>query len=250
MYLIILASGKGTRLRNLTKENPKCFLKINDKYIIDYLSPIFKDFSKVFIIAGYKRKKFREKKFNKTKIIINKNYKSTNMVESLFCVPKKIDQDCIVVYADIVFDLAILKILLKKKGTLMPVNLNWLNLWKKRMPYNKIRFDAENLTTDKKYLSSIVGNILGKMPIVQYMGMLKITKFDFKNLKKFYKKLKNRRIDMTNFLNLAVNKKIIKIKILKTRKFWFEIDTKRDFDLTNKSLKNIINYQHYTKNYL
>ena len=211
MYLIILASGKGTRLGALTKDRPKCFLKINGKYVIDYLSPIFKYFNKVFIVTGYKNKKFNERKFNNTEIIINRNYKSTNMVESLFCVSKKIKQDCIIVYADIIFDLAILRILLRKKGTIMPLNLKWLNLWKKRMSFDKIRLDAENIRVNKKYLLNIGGNILGNLPKVQYMGIFKITKFDFKNLRNFYNKLKNKKIDMTNFLNLAINKKIIKI---------------------------------------
>ena len=34
MNLIILASGKGSRLKKLTKNNPKCLLKIKGKTII------------------------------------------------------------------------------------------------------------------------------------------------------------------------------------------------------------------------
>ena len=36
MKLVILASGRGSRLKRLTKLNPKCLLKINNKAVIDY----------------------------------------------------------------------------------------------------------------------------------------------------------------------------------------------------------------------
>ena len=79
MHLIVLASGKGSRLGQLTKDKPKCFLKVDGKYIIDHLAPIFKYFEKVFIVVGHKRAKFYEKQYDKTKIVLNKNYKNTNM---------------------------------------------------------------------------------------------------------------------------------------------------------------------------
>jgi choline kinase len=242
MHLIVLASGKGSRLGQLTKDKPKCFLKVDGKYIIDHLAPIFKYFEKVFIVVGHKRAKFYEKQYDKTKIVLNKNYKNTNMVESLFSVSEKIYKDCIMVYSDIVFDLSILRSLINKRGTIMPVNTEWLNLWKKRMSYKKIKLDAENLTMNKDYLSSIGEPINKKFPTTQYMGILKITKFDYRILKKFYIRLRNRKVDMTTFLNLVIKKKFIKIKVFRTKKYWFEIDTRKDLILANdffqKELKN------------
>ena len=52
MHLIVLASGKGSRLGQLTKDKPKCFLKVDGKYIIEHLAPIFEHFEKVFIVVG------------------------------------------------------------------------------------------------------------------------------------------------------------------------------------------------------
>ena len=238
MYLIVLASGRGSRLGNLTKHKPKCFLKLNNKHIIDYLTPAFKYFEKIFIVVGYKKNKFNTKNFKNTKIILNKNFKNTNMVESLFCFHKKINKDCIVVYSDILFDHSILINLIKKKGSIMPVYINWLRLWKKRMAFKNIKFDAENITINKNYISDIGGPIKKKFPSTQYMGIVKLKKFDFGNLKKFYVNLKNNKIDMTRFLNLALKKKIVRIKAYKTKKFWFEIDTVKDFKLANNFFTN------------
>ena len=55
MHLIVLASGKGSRLGQLTKDKPKCFLKVDGKYIIEHLAPIFEHFEKVFIVVGHKK---------------------------------------------------------------------------------------------------------------------------------------------------------------------------------------------------
>ena len=44
MKSIILAAGKGTRLKELTKSTPKCLVKIQGKSIIEYQLEIFENF--------------------------------------------------------------------------------------------------------------------------------------------------------------------------------------------------------------
>ena len=52
------------------------------------------------------------------------------------------------------------------------------------------------------------------------MGIIKFTYKDFKKLNKFFYLLKNKKIDFTSFLNLAINYKIIKLKAVETKSFW------------------------------
>ena len=59
---------------------------------------------------------------------------------------------------------------------------------------------------------------------------------DFFKLKKFFKSLGNNKIEFTKFLNLAIQKKIIKIKALKTKAFWVEIDNLKDLKVAEKFL--------------
>ena len=54
MNLIILASGKGSRLKRLTKNNPKCLLKIKGKTIIERILESSNLFKKTIIVTGYK----------------------------------------------------------------------------------------------------------------------------------------------------------------------------------------------------
>ena len=62
-------------------------------------------------------------------------------------------------------------------------------------------------------------------------GSYKIMNRDFFKLKKFFK-TQDKNIDFTNFLNLAIRNKIIKLKYSKTKMDWFEIDNLEDLKYT------------------
>ena len=239
MILIILASGSGKRLKNKTKKIPKCLVEVNGKPIIEYMQKFINCFDKIFVIAGYKSD--RVKKFfnnKKVKVIYNNKYDSTNMVHSLFCASKYVKEDVVVSYSDIIFDYSIFYSLKREKFNSIPVNINWLKLWKKRMPISKIKKDAENLISKGNKLISIGEKITNKYPKYQFMGLMKIIYKDFFLMKKYYDKINNKKIDFTSFINLMLRDKKINIRCLTTNKFWLEIDNLNDLNLAKKILKS------------
>lgn len=237
MQLIILAAGKGSRLPKKFRNKPKCLVKISGKTILDHNSVFFKKFKSIHIITGYKQKYLKEYSDKKNiKTIHNKMYKYSNMVHSLFLSSKYIYTDTVICYGDIIFDYNIFN-LLKQKKDIMPININWLNLWKKRMPLKKIADDAESLDIKNNKLTSIGEKISGKMPSYQYMGIFKLSKKSFFILKKYYQKLNNKEIDMTSFLNNALKQKKINFIIKKYKSYWYEIDTAKDIKVAEKAIK-------------
>ena len=148
-----------------------------------------------------------------------------------------------IVYGDVIFDPNIYK-LLKKSQNLIPVNINWLNNWKKRMSAKNILNDAENLTIKKDGKLNEIGNKIDKkkMPKYQFMGIIKIKKKSFDNCYRFFQKLKNKKIDMTAFLNLCIKKRVMTLKTRKYSSFWYEIDTASDHKFAEIEMKkNILN---------
>lgn len=236
MQLIVLAAGRGSRLPEKFRFNPKCLCQVNGKTIFEHNLNFFKKFKKKIIIGGYKNNLL--KKFSKKysfKLIKNKNFKSTNMVESLFIASNYVKDDVVICYGDIIFDSSLFN-QLKKKDNLIPLNINWFDFWKKRMSRKKIMFDAEDVKISNGRLISIGNRINNKMPKYQFMGVLKMKKNSFYILRRFYKSINNKKIDMTTFIDKSIQEKKINFKIIKYKRSWFEIDTYNDLKTTSKIL--------------
>ena len=235
MILLILASGSGNRLKHLTRNNPKCLVKINNRPIINFMDQFINKFKKTFVVVGYKSKKIKEyfNDYSRVKLIKNNLFKDTNMVESIFCAKKFINDDVVIVYSDIIFDTNIYN-LLKKKNNIMPVNSSWEKIWSLRMNKKRIKYDAENIVIRKNTLVSIGGKIESEFPKNQFMGIVKFLKKDFNRMYEFYKKINNKKIDFTGFIQLFMRNNNVKIKCYKTKKFWFEIDTIKDLRVAKK----------------
>ena len=235
MQLLILASGRGSRLNKLTSDKPKCLVVIRSKTMLGRISKNFTKFNETIIVTGYKSKMIN-KKFPKIKKIINKKFMTTNMVHSLFCAKKYIKDDIIISYSDIVFDDKIIDKMIKFNYSHIPLNKEWLSLWKKRMDEKKINDDAENLLTKKNKVISIGDKIKNMRPKLQFMGLIKLKYKDFIKLYKYFKNLNNPKIDMTSFLNNALKDKVISLSYFKTSRYWFEIDNIKDKKITEKLL--------------
>ena len=237
MDLILLSAGRGSRLSKKLRLKPKSLARINNKAIIEHNLKFFNKFKKKYIITGYKKNLLSHfAKKNNFKIVHNSNFKTTNMVYSMFLASKYINQDVLVCYGDIIFDPKIYN-LFNSKENIIPLNLNWLKVWKKRMSNKNIKKDAENVTINKNYLTSIGGKIEKKYPKYQYMGIFKLKKKSYFDLKKFFRKIKNHKIDMTTFINTAIKNNKLKLKVKKYKSYWYEIDNERDLISTSKDLR-------------
>jgi len=238
MQLIVLSAGRGSRLPKKFRQKPKCLVELNSKPLLIHNEKFFKLFKHKIIVSGYKshylEKISKEQNFQNIK---NKNYLTTNMVYSLFLAKDFINEDIVIVYGDIVFDHQLYKLLQESKN-ILPVNMNWLLNWKKRMSFKKVLKDAENLIVRNNNLIEIGTKLdKSKLPKSQFMGIIKIKKKSFEKCYDFFKKIKNKKIDMTSFINLCVVNKIINLEIKKYNSYWYEIDTESDLIFAEKDIK-------------
>ena len=176
MRSIILAAGKGSRMKNLTQSKPKCLLIYKNKNIIDWQIRAMKknNIKKICIITGFKNKLLNKYKYKK---IFNKRWKETNMVYSLMCAKKWLkNKSFLVSYSDIYYDANTLKLLFKSKDDIsITYDPNWLRLWKKR--FKKPLSDAETFKIDKNSNLLEIGKKTKNIKNIegQYMGLLKFT---------------------------------------------------------------------------
>ena len=97
------------------------------------------------------------------------------------------------------------------------------------MSSKKILDDAEDLKIKNKRIISIGEKITSnKFPKYQFMGIIKIKLKDYRKMFKVYRKLKNKKIDFTNFLNILIKRYNFNIFAKPTSNFWLEIDSDAD----------------------
>lgn len=238
MQLIVLSAGRGSRLPTKFRNKPKCLVELNSKPLMSYNNFFFQNFKNKIIVSGYKYKYLRKiSKTNGFRNVVNKKYSTTNMVYSLFLTKDLIKEDVVIVYGDVIFDHKILD-LLKPKKDILPINTNWLKNWKKRMSSKNILKDAENLIIKKNDLIEIGTKInKNKLPKHQFMGIIKLRKSTYKKSYNFFKKINNKKIDMTSFLNLCIKNKIFNLKVKKYKNYWYEIDTISDHKFAEKDIQ-------------
>ncbi len=154
MTALILAAGFGSRLMPLTNNRPKCLVPYLGKPILDYEIEALRaaGVQNIALVGGYLVNELiaHAKTLGIHTIFENPNYDSTNMVATLFCARKLLEQLCergeglLVSYADIIYEPSIVHTLLQSHGELrIVVDRAWHKLWQRR--FENPLDDAETL---------------------------------------------------------------------------------------------------------
>ncbi len=241
MKALILAAGRGSRMKSLTKDKPKCFLNLFGKSLILRQINILKKsgIKDIGIVVGYKRDKFKEFKI---KLFKNSKWKTTNMVFSLFKAKNWLfNDDFIVCYSDIFYHKDVIKkLILSKSNISIPYFTGWKKNWKMR--YRNPLDDLETFRINNKNELIQIGRKPKNYAEIngQFMGLVKFKKEISIKLFNYYKNLSlkiKKNIQMTDFLNLCVNSKKFKINTIKTSTYWYEFDNFKDYMAAIKDIK-------------
>lgn len=241
MRLIILAAGQGKRLSPLTFDKPKCMVKYQGQPIIDMIvSTAHKlHINDIVLVNGYKKEVLEEHlRGTKIQFVTNHKYNNSNMVHTLFCAEKFMDDDLIISYADIVYKSSVLNKLINSKNNFsVVVDHQWKKLWAQRM--DNPLLDAETLKIKNNTIYEI-----GKKPLDyddidgQYIGLIKISKKILPMIIDLYHSLdKNSLFDgrdfynlyMTDFIQIVINN-YFKVSPVFVDGGWVEIDEVSDLN--------------------
>tara|TARA_S200000501_G_C20716538_1_gene696469 strand:+ start:344 stop:1066 length:723 start_codon:yes stop_codon:yes gene_type:complete len=240
MHFVFLAAGKGKRIYRNIKTN-KCLIKINNKTIIESLIeniPKSKR-NKITIVTGFNSNKIIKKtKKYKVNYIHNSKFQTTEMVETLKIALKKINEDILFSYSDILYTKEIISKIQKNNNNkiLVPININWRQIWKIR---NKAVFnDAESLIINKNRILEI-GNKIKNIEKVQgqFMGLLFIPKLLRETILKLLNNKKFKKFQTTKLLNYLIKKGFF-ISAIRSKSHWYEFDDLDDLNNYRKHFKN------------
>ena len=245
MKAIILAAGRGSRMKKLTDELPKCLVEIRGKTLLDWQLEALRaaGITEIAIVTGYKREMLTNRGMFD---FHNPRWAETNMVSSLECAQEWLKEEpCIVSYSDIFYDSSAVTSLMVSDALLaVTYDPKWLELWSKR--FGDPLLDAETFRPTLENTLAEIGKKPSSVDEVQgqYMGLLKITPKAWREIMRLRDKLTQKEKDsihMTDTLQAIINSGKILIDAIPYDKKWGEIDNQKDLIL----YKNLAKYNEF-----
>lgn len=245
MRALILASGRGSRLEEITEKQPKGLTLVAGKTLIDWQVSALKKaaVSEIGVTTGYYSDIFRdyfEHRFH------NANWRNSNMVSSLLCAREFVkNRGVIVSYSDIIYSPNSVQQLVNCKHDIaIAYDPNWLEQWSLR--YENPFDDAESFSQKNGILIDIgrrvhtISEING-----QYMGLIKFSAKGWELFESFiaqYREAEIDKFDMTQVLQM-MNKSGITIHTIATSDEWVEVDTKQDLLIAQQRMPSFSWYE-------
>lgn len=232
MKALILAAGRGSRMKDMTEEKPKCLVELHGKPLIEWQLASLKGggITEIGIITGYRREllaTYGLREFH------NPRWAETNMVSSLESAGEWLSAGpCIVSYSDIFYDLSAVSLLMASAADMaITYDPGWLALWTQR--FGDPLLDAETFRIDEG------GTLLeiGAKPLSvddvqgQYMGLLKFTPTAWAEITDLRSRMsagQRDRMHCTGTLQAMIDRGHVPIKAIPYEGTWGEVDTASD----------------------
>jgi len=131
---VIAAAGFEKQLLPLIEDKPKCLLDIKGKTILDRQVTALNEcnIKEIALVRGYKKEAIT---LPNIRYYDNDRYESTGEAFSLFCAENELKGRTIILYGDIIFDMAVLEKLLKSPADIaLVVDLAWLDQEQRNLP--------------------------------------------------------------------------------------------------------------------
>jgi len=229
MKAIILAAGRGSRMKNLTSDGP---VELRGKALLDWQLKALREagISEIAIVTGYKRELLSNRGLVE---FHNPRWAETNMVSSLACAHEWLQAEpCVVSYSDIFYEASAVESLITSAASLaVTYDPHWLKLWEKR--FGDPLLDAETFRLNSDKTLAEIGNKPKSVQEVQgqYMGLLRFTPDGWGEVLRIRAGLPSAECDrmhMTGTLQRVIEADRIAIEAIPYELSWGEVDSAED----------------------
>ena len=248
MNAIILAAGLGTRLLPETENIPKGMVKLFDKSLIEMQIDIFKKcgIDDISIVRGYLAEKIN---FPSITYFKNENFSTTHQNESIYCARQKLN-DTIICYADLIFDISIIKKMINFKGDIgIAVRSDWKSHYKGRILHPLSEADNVLIDESGKIIeirkniqkpNSNIGEFLGIVRLSSKGSSLFLKRFSEPHVGTFHSSPSIKQSILPDMLQELIDLGINVEPVMISEK-WSEVDTPQDLDFARKNFKHLNN---------
>ncbi|MBT5860812.1 MAG: phosphocholine cytidylyltransferase family protein [Alphaproteobacteria bacterium] len=175
MRAIILAAGRGSRLKGMTDAQPKCLVELAGQPLLHWQIAALRDagIDEIALVTGYKSEVLEAKGLPTRH---NEDWQNTQMVASMLCARDLMDGPVIVSYSDIVYSADAVRTLMDTPADLgIAFDRDWARQWQER--FEDPLSDAESFRTDGAGRLIEIGARVASMaePEGQFMGLMKFS---------------------------------------------------------------------------
>lgn len=236
MKAIILAAGRGSRMKEKTERLPKCLTELWGKSLLEWQIRAIRKagIEDIGIVTGYHAQEIR-KRYPNLCYFHNEEWAETNMVATLMKAGEWLENDdSIVSYSDIVYSASGVSALFPvNTGISLTYYTKFRSLWEKRFE-NPLE-DIETFKLDLDSCLVEIGQQAASLDEIegQYMGLLKFTPqgwYDAKTKMKSNMPKDINHIDMTGLLAHLLSQGM-KIQAVPYGGLWLEIDNQNDLKM-------------------
>ena len=250
MKAIILAAGRGSRMKDKTKILPKCLTELWGKTLLEWQIEAMRKagIKEIAVITGYHADEIT-RRFPDLTYFHNPSWMSTNMVSTLFEADKWLSTaECLVSYADILYTSEAVFALASEQAEIsLTYYTRFLELWESR--FENPLDDIETFKIDDNGMLTEIGQKAKRLDEIegQYMGILKFRPAGWTRVKTEIEKGMPKplaKMDMTGLLNCMIRRGM-NIKGVSYNGLWLEVDSQEDLNLymrwDEKYYKSILN---------
>ena len=222
-----MAAGKGSRLGELTNGNPKSFVEIKGKKLIEYNLQLLNKYGieKIVIVTGYRSEAFEEltREMENVHLIYNTFYEMLNVLGSFFMGMEAIDEDFIYLHADTLCDPFIFEKLVHLEGdVILPID------------YKQCDEEAMKVRSENGRIVEITKQMPLELAEGEFIGMCAFRIEVLPVLKSKVKQLMKEKAFSSYFegaIQRLIDEECFDIRLVSTEGyFWSEIDFLEDFE--------------------
>lgn len=241
MKAIIVAAGMSNRLQPLTKDDPKCMLKVGNKTVMQWQLEALRQcgVDDIVVVRGYKKERIA---YPGIRYYENSNYRNNNILRSLFYAENEMDDGFVFSYSDILYGKDVVSSLLKSRVDIgLVVDVDWAERYEGRTMHPVEQAELVAVEDDK--IVKIGKGIDPNITHGEFIGLAKFSREGAEILRSNYKRVADRfrnkcfhdapsieKAYLTDMIQELVDRGY-PVYSVDIHGGWFEIDT--DEDLQN-----------------
>ncbi|HEY6608112.1 MAG TPA: NTP transferase domain-containing protein, partial [Candidatus Limnocylindria bacterium] len=174
MRAIIVAAGRGSRMRHLTRDRPKTTLLLGHRSLIDRQLDAFRalGIDDITIVTGYRAEMLQ---LPGVRTRHNGDWANNNILHSLMYAADELDGEVIVSYSDIVYERSVVERLLEADGDLLAIcDTAWKDIYVGRLDHPVGQ--AEKVVVQDGRIARIGKHLTADEADGEFIGLLRVSR--------------------------------------------------------------------------